>query len=481
MKGFGVLRAHPSRSSRRQLAGASRYVPMTASGSVVLVAAAFCATFAVACGALASLNAGFAISLAALPLIVLGLPRLGSLLVPSERNQALFAALALLITAAPWTLSAVSASGFTDAHGSLSHIKLLVLGLGVGLALVGTRPVAMRSSTTTLLLAYACVALVGGALQGDMVSVERSVRYAVVVAAAAALAGRLTRRDLSRLVIVSGAAISLTSIAGAAVGAAQPYQGRLQGYPIPLHPNLLGFVSALALIFAASLWSERAVSTGWLAAAAACLAPALVLSGSRTSIAALLVGLLGLQLRARRGRPRVIAGVVMGIVLGVTALQIATSIKPLSALSTRGGSTTLTGTLNTRTSEWEAATQANRTGTEKAFGQGLNAKTLAVNLSSAQYASVDGTWYAAYLSAGLIGVAILAIFLARILAIAFGRVDRLLLGVGLFVAVSSVLTNVLNDISVGLVILLALGTVGETLTSRAQEAPVSSTAAPVRL
>lgn len=433
---------------------------------------------AVGCGLLVSSSLKWTFVLAFLPLAGALLPWYIRYLVPSVRNQLILASLALLVTAAPWTSPEATAVGVTNLHTGLTKAKLVVWGLAVGLAVIRGRFRHMASGIVTLLLAYACVTLLGGALLGDTSSVARSLRFAVVVLAVAAIAGRLPRGDIVRLTIGFAVTVSASSLAGALVGGARLYHRRLQGYPLPLHPNLLGFIAALGILLAAALWSERGLSSKHIITVVAVLAPALVLSGSRTSIAALVLGLAGLRIRATGARSTALVGVLVALAAVVIVLQIGTSYKPLSSLSTRGGTTTVTGTIDTRTSEWSAAIDANRTPTEKVFGKGLAVKTLAVNLPFAESAPIDGTWYAAYLSAGLAGVVILAVLLASILSVAYRTMDRLLLSTALFVAVTSALTDVLNDVSIGLVVLVALA-IGNELRRRRNtvaEVPLPSSA-----
>ncbi|HEY5194060.1 MAG TPA: hypothetical protein VIJ39_09355 [Solirubrobacteraceae bacterium] len=148
-------------------------------------------------------------------------------------------------------------------------------------------------------------------------------------------------------------------------------------------------------------------------------------------------------------------------------IQTNTQSHPLTSLLTHNGSTSTTATLGSRVSEWTAVQELNKKSLTQAVGQGLAAKTVEVDLRSAQYASVDGTWVAAYLSAGVLGVIILAISVLAALRMAIRSHDDLAVAVIVFLIINSLVADVFNDVTIGLVLFLSV-CVSSTLQTQPQ-------------
>ena len=168
-----------------------------------------------------------------------------------------------------------------------------------------------------------------------------------------------------------------------------------------------------------------------------------------------IIGLLALAApRFGTRGPPILGALALALLVGFY-LQANTEAQPLSALLTHNGSTTTTATLGSRFSEWESVLKLNDTPVRAAVGQGLAAKSVAVELASAQVASVDGTWPAAYLSAGLIGVLALAAFVLAALRTAIRRRDEQAIALVAFLIVSSLTTDIFNDVTIALLLMLA--------------------------
>jgi hypothetical protein len=187
------------------------------------------------------------------------------------------------------------------------------------------------------------------------------------------------------------------------------------------------------------------------------LGTTLILTQSRTSMAGLLGGLLALAAPKLRTRGPLIVGFLLSGLLIAGFLQTDTQIHPLTSLLTHNESTSTTASLGSRQSEWDAVLRLNNTIARQVVGQGLATKSVEIDLRSAQYASVDGTWPAAYLSAGVIGMLLLATAVLFALRLAIHQRDDLALAVITFLIINSLVADVFNDVSMGLVLFLSVG------------------------
>jgi len=378
----------------------------------------------------------------------------------SVRGRAAAAWLLLLAAASPWQTLSVTSTGAIAAGSEADAAKFLVSAVAFALALL-VRPVRPRYPwPVKSLLAYAALAALGGLAGPDPASSSfRAIRFAAVAIALVWLTGSLDRTRLAKLFTWFCAAVSLIALAARVAGLAGShlYGSRLDGYLPPLHPNSLGLLAAAGLLCGAALLARRELPARAFLAPAAILALALVLSQSRTSMLALLVGLLALAgpRMATRG-PAIVGLLALALLVGVF-IQTNSESQPLSALLTHNGATTATGTLGSRFSEWESVLALNDRAVSVAVGQGLAAKSVAVHLSSARYAPVDGTWPAAYLSAGLIGVLALACAVLSVLRAATRRRDDFALAIVCFLVVSSLTADVFNDVTAGLILLFSVG------------------------
>jgi O-antigen ligase len=408
----------------------------------------------------------------------------GSLM--SVRGRAAAAWLLLLAAASPWQTLSVTSTGAIAAGSEADAAKFLVSAVAFALALL-VRPVRPRYPwPVKALLAYAALAALGGLAGPDPASSSfRAIRFAAVMIALVWLTGSLDRTRLAKLFIGFCSVVSLTALAAHAAGlpGSHLYGSRLDGYLPPLHPNALGFLAAAALLCAAALLARGEMRLKVFAFAAPLLVLTLALTQSRTSMIGLVVGLLALAGPRLASRGPVIVGMLaLGLLAGFF-VQTNTESQPFNSLLTHNGSTTTTATLGSRVSEWESVLRLNDSVTRVAAGQGLAAKSVAVNLASAQYAPVDGTWPAAYLSAGLLGVLALAAAVLVTLRSVLGRRDDFALAIVVFLIVSSLTTDAFNDVTIALLLMLAT-TAGDLVrpeaSRRAARAPALAGRRPAR-
>ena len=369
--------------------------------------------------------------------------------------------LVLIAAALPWQTVAVTESGAVSTGSQADAAKFVVTGLAVALAFLVRVPHLKYSWPIWAFLGYCLITTVGGLAGTDpSSSLLRSVRFAVVVLALVWVTGRLSRHQLARTFVLFSMIISFSALAARGIGvspASHVYGGRLAGYLPPLHPNLLGMLAAGGLLCAGALLARRELTLTIFAWVTPILGLTLVLTQSRTSMIALLVSLLAFAGPRLTTRGPLIVGLIASIFVVGAFIQTDTQSQPLTSLLTHNGSTSTTGTLSSRVSEWEAVLQLNNTPLTQAIGQGLASKSVEVSLTSARYAPVDGSWPAAYLSAGFLGVLVLAAAVWAALRTAIRKRDDFALAITVFLIVSSLVADVFNDVTIGLVLLLSCG------------------------
>lgn len=372
------------------------------------------------------------------------------------RRQTIFVWLVLIAVAPPWQSVPVTADGSISTSSAVDAAKLLATTLAVGLAFIGRVPKLKYSFTVKALLGYAAVAVLGALATESPSSLLRAARFAAVTLAIIWVAGHLSRHRLTTLFVQFSVVVSLVSLAARAAGLRSAFGSRLAGYLPPLHPNVLGLLAAGGLLCLTALLARKELPFRVFCVTAPVLTLTIILTQSRTSIVGFLGGLLALSVLHFRSRAPVIVG-ILGSTLVIAALvQTNTQSHPLTSLLTHNGSTSTTATLGSRVSEWTAVQELNKKSLTRAVGQGLATKTVEVDLRSAQYASVDGTWVAAYLSAGVFGVLILAAAVLAALRIAVRRRDDLAVAIIVFLIINSLVADVFNDVTIGLVLFLSV-------------------------
>jgi hypothetical protein len=204
------------------------------------------------------------------------------------------------------------------------------------------------------------------------------------------------------------------------------------------------------------------------------LAVALGLTQSRTSFIALfvcLVVLLATRARARVASVLWLTALALIVAAAAAMVQTNTTYQPVSHLLTHGGKSPLASALDSRFTEMEAALATNDTYPTKLFGLGLAAKSVRVDQPWAQYAPVDNSWYAANHSAGVLGVLLLALAVIGSFFIAARARSVIALTILVYIVVQSITAGAtLDDISVGLVLLVALGVSMNVQTSQGRPA-----------
>ncbi|MFE0510978.1 O-antigen ligase family protein [Streptomyces sp. NPDC058964] len=335
-----------------------------------------------------------------------------------------------------------------------------MLAIAVLLACPGRKRTAWPGSVKAL-LAYCSIAAVGGVLGPDVnVSLLRSARFAVLLVVSAWVIAALDARRLLTLYARVGTVFVGSSLLALLLGLNPLKSGRLHGFLPPTHPNNLGAIAGLAVIVLFVPWARGDKPVRWQGASLLLLAAGVVLSGSRTSILATGFGLcLALLQRStrRRGVP-VLSCCVLLIMLNALLGN------PLHSLYTREsarGSDFIDLTFTGRTERWATAADVERTVPQTLFGKGMAVKTVPTLNGFVAEEPLDGSWVSAFVQAGMLGLGALLVGFALFLTDGQGIFRRLrdpvLLGVAGFVLLHSVFESTLNDVSVVLPVLIALG------------------------
>jgi hypothetical protein len=389
----------------------------------------------------------------------------------AQVKQARLAFILLLATAAPWGANLFGGSTTqlidTAASGPLDYVKLAVVIVAAIMAW-RARPRTGMPLPGWLLLGYAAAAAVGAWLGSDSTSgVERAARFALVVLAVIWAVGRIGLTTALRCVTGVAVVMALAALGAVATGLQPLVSGsRLGGYLPALAPNVLAEVLVTGILAAFGLWMERQLAVRWVLVAELLLGFCLVLTGSRTSLGALVAALAVALLRSLfTARPlRAFLGLAFaGIAVGVSLLvQWNTSLDLWGSLATRGGSAGLDPTLSGRTLAWQVAIASNQTTTQHLFGQGLQVKQVYIPRGLTEYVAqgIDSSWLSAYVAAGWVGAVLLgaAVLVALLATLRSGRIGALAIVAAM--AVSSFTESSLADISFGLVLFVTAAVAG---------------------
>jgi hypothetical protein len=263
--------------------------------------------------------------------------------------------------------------------------------------------------------------LVLGTILADTVpqsfgSVYRTVRFAEYIAALWLLTPWWGRRDMFLLrchlrwffaglgTVVLGLLV--------APGHAFVYDGRLTGVIWPMYPTQVALYAAVAMGLMLLLWFGRLVSGRLTLAAIAVATPILLLTHTRTALAAGVAAMLvaGLSLFTVNARVRRFFAVAVAIV----SIGVITAAGFLATWLSRGEDTAGLTTLTGRTSFWALVLSEPRTGFQRIFGFGLSNASIDGH-------PIDSNWFASYQMEGLFGVVICAVILVWLLSAAFFR------------------------------------------------------------
>ena len=434
-----------------------------------LILTAACGGYAAVCATVVVRNVAGGAALDVLPAICLATVEFYRYVTAVPGRLAALSWILLIATAAPWQTNRVTAAGVVTVTSGTDAAKLVVTTIAFVLAFMGRSRSVSFPWPVKALLVYASISVLGAFTGPDvMSSLYRSVRLMMVVLAVTWAASRLPRRRLAFLAVLFATAICVFAIVGAEAGLVAKVDGRLGGYIPPLQANDLAIIAASGALCGLVLWMRGELRRSVFAVAIAIALVTLALTESRASIIGLVVALLVLGVPRLEKRGPIIVGIMIAAFTVTVFIQANTSAQPITAALTHNGTTSTTSTLTSRTSEWQSVGALNVTYPEKLFGQGLADKTVPVDLPYTAYASLDGTWPSAYLSAGILGALTLAGAVLVAAWSAWRRRDGFALALIALLLTNSLVEDTFNDVSTSVVLFISLGLANAALERQAR-------------
>lgn len=321
------------------------------------------------------------------------------------------APLRLQVVALLLVLSAVSWRSDTYYSGGVDPVVAAKAGLTfVALAIaLTTRPAPgawarFRGAPVLWLGAYLVVSSVGALVVGNgLASIVLAVRLALV--AVIVLAVVLTHRWYD-VVNAFTAAMMVLAVVGAATGIPNLLSsGRLHAGIPDMHANEVCYLAAVPLV--ALVWAavndHGPQSDRW---AILPLLGIVAATGSRTGAAGLLVVVLLVVVTA----PRIPVTAVVATVLAAPAAFLLTFYTSVVLDFAARGDLSQVGTLSSRTVAWKAAMDYPDSASSRWFGEGLAVREIPVRALYRDEQILDSAWVSALVQAGVIGTALLAIF-----------------------------------------------------------------------
>lgn len=357
----------------------------------------------------------------------------------------------LLAATIPWRTDVYFDGAIDGVVIGKAVLSLLALAIAAYLAGHALKMRQVAVSPVLYMCLYLGVTVVGGMAQGDLVAASIvAARVLILMATISLLFVRYRPQEvMSSIVDLLAVIVVVASITGAPSFLAT---GRLSGGIPPLNANEMGLMASVCIIwlFAKMLQSrESALDLALLAA----FALVVLLTGSRSSLAALCVALVVMPLRATVMSRRSIGAMAL-LAPGLGYVAVGTDV--LSSVFLRGGERGVT-TLSNRTVAWDAAISSDRGAWEALFGAGLATKKIAVPGQSWNVQLLDSSWISALVQGGLIGlvvVAILAVATFLRAATAPKPLSALWLGLVVFLCARGVLESGLFDSSTAFMVLL---------------------------
>jgi O-Antigen ligase len=298
---------------------------------------------------------------------------------------------------------------------------------------------------------------------------DRVFRVMVKVMGATAVLGAVSGAAPSLAGYVAGSGV--TGLAGNLIRfAGHLITGRLAGGIPPLSPNELALLGGVVVL--ASVWNvveDKATRGDW--AAIAGFLALVWLTGSRAGLVALTAAMVLMLLQSRRVTTPMFLG-LFALLPAAVYLFFATST--VSSVFERGGTQNVT-TLSSRTIAWDSALQLNISAWQQWFGGGMAMKQIPVSGQYWNQQILDSSWISALVQGGLVGLALVALWVVTIIVASF-RCDRrwrsLWLGLMLFLVSRSFLESGLFDATPAFLLLMMVSLKSEK-TARTKPPPGS--------
>jgi hypothetical protein len=365
------------------------------------------------------------------------------------------AALLMVLGAVDWRRGAYFAGSVDPVVLSKALVSGLGLLLAFGLASAGSRH---RLGTLSVWLlglvlggsvwgALTAGQLVGGGVMAVRVTVLGATVFFLLRAAPALDVLRRTAWACGAIAVVA----SLT-------GLPDMTDGRLAGGLPAMDPNALALLAGIPLVFLA--WRTVLGEAGWaIVAGGTYFLAVLWLTGSRTALLMLLLGVAAMALQIRRPRVGLVVGGLVLAALGTIA-AIATGV--LAGFAHRGGDGT--STLDSRFIAWRAAAVWADSAWQTVFGGGLNVKIIPVTGQYWKTQPLDSSWASLLVQTGLLGLLVATGWVCWAVRGALRAPHRhrvLFVGLWVFLVGRSLLESGLFDASPAFLLFLAVSLLAE--------------------
>lgn len=358
---------------------------------------------------------------------------------------------ALLIAATiPWRAGVYFEGGLDSVVVAKAALSVIALTLAIHLSDKARGFASVPIAPPLTILTYVAVTIVGGFAHDTFVAAAIvGVRVAILVCAITLLMLRYEAFFVLRSLIH---VLGVLTITAAASGLALGTTERLGGVIPPMNPNDLALMSTMCF-----LWLFSKMLQSWERprdlVLAGVFAAIVVLTGSRSSLAALSVAVIVMSIRATSiSRRSFNVLVLLGPLL--TLFLFGTDI--LSSVFLRGGQRGVT-TLANRTIAWDAAFTTSADPWETWFGAGLAQKKIEVPGQWWTTQLLDSSWVSAIIQSGFIGTAIVISFtIATLLRalLAPRAAGAIWLGMVVFLVARGVLESGLFDSTVSFMALM---------------------------
>jgi O-antigen ligase len=248
------------------------------------------------------------------------------------------------------------------------------------------------------------------------------------------------------------------AVVSAGTGLPTLSSGRLAGGIPAMDPNALALLTGVVVVLLG--WRAVMGRAGWPSAAAAvAFLGVMWVTGSRTAVLMLLLGVLVMLLHIRRPRVGLVVG---GLVLVAVAAVAAVTTGAVSGFAERNG--TGADSLDSRFVAWRAALSLADTFWRTAFGSGLSMKIIPVHGPWRDTQPLDSSWVSLFVQAGVLGLAVSAAWVGWVVRNACRAPHRhrvLFLGLVIFLVGRSLLESGLFDATPAFVLFLAVSLAAE--------------------
>lgn len=391
---------------------------------------------------------------------------------PRDRAVMLYVVSLLLVAS---TVSWRRGTYFSGSFDPVVVLKAAVSGTALALAIISlgrTRartPIGPRS--IAFLTAFLLTTSLGGWAAGTtFASLVLAVRVAILAAVMICL---LQVYGVETVLNVLVRVIAATAVLAVVSGASTLTSGRLSGGIPPLSSNELAFLCGVVVL--ALVWRVvEGTESYWDWAAIAALMGMVWLTGSRTSLVALVAAMMVMMLQTRAVTTPLFLGLVAMLPVGGFVFFATSTV---SDLFERGGQQNIT-TLSSRTIAWDAALQFDIPWWQQWFGGGLAMKRIPVAGQYWKDQILDSSWISALVQGGVVGLALAALWICTTVVASLycdRRWRSLWLGLLMFLVSRSFLESGLFDATPAFLLLMMVSVMSEKA-SRIVGTPVAAAA-----